>query len=64
MPAVLSNVTESLRRLKRYLVLTFIRTSTGAVGLSFTIWMPVTFPMSTPANRTGAPSRKPPALSK
>src|SRR5258707_15795245 len=64
MPAVLSKVTESLRRLKRYLVLTFIVTSTGVRGLPFTILTVVTLPMSTPANRTGAPSRRPPALSK
>src|ERR1039457_1902238 len=55
---------ESLRKLNLYLVLTFIVTSTGVVGLSCTIRMPVTLPMSTPAKRTGAPSRKPLALSK
>src|ERR1039458_8238627 len=63
-PAVANNVMESLRKLNLYLVLTFIVTSTGVVGLSPTIRMPVTLPMSTPAKRTGAPSRKPPALSK
>src|SRR5580658_2464906 len=63
-PAVLNNVTESLRRLKEYLVLTFIVTSTGVIGLPPTIRTPVTLPMSTPAKRTGAPSRRPPALSK
>src|SRR5208282_3312459 len=63
-PAVLSNVTESLRRLKEYLVLTFIVTSTGVIGLPVTMRIPFTLPMSTPAKRTGAPSRRPPALSK
>src|SRR5208282_360576 len=64
MPAVLSKVTESLCRLKEYLVLTFIVTSTGVIGLPPTIRTAVTLPMSTPARRTGAPSRRPPALSK
>src|SRR5208282_4746966 len=63
-PAVLNRVTESLRRSNLYLVLTFIMTSTGVVGLPLTMRMPVTLPMSTPAKRTGAPSRRPPALSK
>src|ERR1035437_5668970 len=63
-PAVASKAKESLRRLKEYLVLTFIVTSTGVNGLPPTIRMPVTLPMSTPAKRTGAPSRRPPALSR
>src|SRR5579862_21716 len=63
-PAVLIRVTESFRRLKEYLVFTFIVTSTGAIGLPLTMRIPVTLPMSTPASRTGAPSRRPAALSK
>src|SRR5580700_6012750 len=63
-PAVLIKVTESFRRYDEYLVLTFIVTSTGVVGLLLMMRTAVTLPMSTPANRTGAPSRKPPASSK
>jgi len=44
-------------------VFTFIVSSTGVAGFPCTMRIPVTLPMSTPDRRTGAPMRKPLALS-
>src|SRR5207253_11195199 len=58
------DVTESLRRFARYRVLTFIVTSTGVRGLLGTTRIADTLATSTPCKRTGAPWRRPLALSK
>ena len=63
-PAVSNEVTESRRKLKPYFVLTFMVISTGVRGLSRTMAIFVTLPISTPLRRTGAPTRNPSALSK
>src|SRR6266536_3113604 len=55
---------ESFLRRNEYLVLTFNMTSTGVAGLPSTMRTVVTLPISTPANRTGAPILRPLALSK